>query len=485
MSARVATPARAAALTRILGQVSCFPELRFDARSPRPAREVRAAIGVGGDQSGDSDVRESAQIDESSQGELPAPSGGLAGAIEFATLRHWLTAESIARVMCTRPWLEVQPEVRAALLVGATQIFFMPREPVHAVVDDCVSWTRGRLQAGAGGFVNALLRRIAGLRGVLLPASDKTAWWEMADAIPLPDGTVLKLNEPVFSADPIARLSAQTSHPMALIARWSGARGMATARTLAAHNLVQMPIVIHSGSGRSIGDDPMLAEHSVRHSHEGFAVWTGSTGDLARALQARSDLIVQDPASARAVDSTRDLSPKRILDACAGRGTKAVQCAMRHPNAEVWATDPDLQRLDTLRARAKPFANLRVVELAELGRLPRYFDLVILDVPCSNTGVLARRLEARYRFTDRNLDELTRLQRGIADHHRGLCAPGGTLIWSTCSLDKAENQDQVRWLAKQSGGRVVGDEEFLPQGAPGDPPSECTDGAYHARIAIA
>ncbi|MSR44815.1 MAG: hypothetical protein EXS15_05590 [Phycisphaerales bacterium] len=473
MSARVATPARAAALTRILAQVEFFPELRFDARSARPVRHTDA-----------SPSSDDATGDLGASGEFTPSGGGLAGAIEYATIRHWLTAEAIARVSCTRPWLEVQPEVRAALLVGATQIFFMPREPVHSVVDDCVSWTRGRLQAGAGGFVNALLRRIAGLRGEVVAASEKLNWWEHADAIPLPDGSVLRLKESVLPADPIARLAAQTSHPQALIARWAAHRGMDTTRKLAAHGLLQMPLVIHSAAGRAIADDSVIAEYSVRHSHEGFRVWTGSTSDLARVLEASPDLIVQDAASARVVDSTRDLSPKRILDACAGRGTKGVQCAMRHPSAEVWATDPDPQRLSALRLRARSIPNMRVVELAELGQLPKHFDLVILDVPCSNTGVLARRLEARYRFNERNLDALTRLQRGIADHHRGLCAPGGTILWSTCSLDKAENQDQVRWLAKQSGGRVVRDEEWLPQGMPGDPPSECTDGAFHARIAL-
>ena len=208
MNARFASPTRAAALTRILAQVERFPELRFDART---VRAPRAAPNF--------NSTESAQ--ENSHGEDSAGEsiGGLATAIEQATLRHWLTAESIARVLCNRPWLEVQPEIRAALLVSITQILFMPREPDHAVVDDAVSWTRGRLQSGAGGFVNALLRRIVGLRGECIPASEKFAWWEHADALPLPDGSVMKLNEPVLSSDPIARLSAQTSHPTALITR--------------------------------------------------------------------------------------------------------------------------------------------------------------------------------------------------------------------------------------------------------------------------
>ncbi len=466
-SARTASPTRATAMTRILAQVPRFPELRFDARTIRPRAESRSAA--------------TPNFDESTDG---MSGGGLASAIEQATLRHWLTSESIARVLCTRPWLEVQPEIRAALLVSITQLLFMPREPEYAVVDDAVSWTRGRLQSGAGGFVNALLRRVAGLRGAVVAASEKLAWWERADAIPLPDGSVLTLNEPVLSSDPIARLSAQTSHPTALIARWSVARGMETARKFASHGLLQMPIVVHDAGGATLPKDHPVRAHSTPHSVEGFFVWDGTTDVLASTLAQFPTLIVQDPASARAIASTTDMAPKRILDACAGRGTKAVQCALVHPNAEVWATDPDAQRMTSLRARAAGIPNLKVVELAELGTLPRHFDLVLLDVPCSNTGVLARRLEARYRFTERNLDELLRLQRGIADHHRGLCAAGGTILWSTCSLDRAENQDQSKWFAKQAGARVQREDEWLPRGTPGDSQSMLTDGSYHSRILI-
>ncbi len=473
MNARFASPTRAAALTRILAQVACFPELRFDARTVRSPRSASST-----------DTPQKTLANSHGEDSAGESIGGLATAIEQATLRHWLTAESIARVLCNRPWLEVQPEIRAALLVSITQILFMPREPDHAVVDDAVSWTRGRLQSGAGGFVNALLRRIVGLRGDCIPATEKFAWWEHADALPLPDGSVLKLNEPVLSSDPIARLSAQTSHPTALITRWSVARGMETARKFAVHGLLQMPIVVHDASGNTLASDHPVRKCATPHSVEGFFVWNDTTESLASILAQFPALLVQDPASARAIDGTRDLSPRRILDACAGRGTKAVQCAMRHPNAEVWATDPDPQRMASLRARAQGIANLKVVELAEIGTLPRHFDLVLLDVPCSNTGVLARRLEARYRFTERNLDELLRLQRGIGDHHRGLCASGGMILWSTCSMDRAENQDQAKWLAKQVGGKVGREDEWLPHGMPGDSQTTMTDASYHARILL-
>lgn len=457
MSIRSASPARAAALVRILAQVACFPELRFDARTTASRGAPRTA---------------------------QAPASGLSLAIEQATLRHWLTAESIARALCTRPWLEVQPEVRAALLTGITQLCFMPREPDHAVVDDAVSWTRGRLQSGAGGFVNALLRKVIGLRGQVLSASEPCAWWDRRDAIPLPDGSVLAFKEPLLSSDPLTRLSSQTSHPLALLSRWAATRGMESARTLAAHGLLQAPIVVRNCSGNTLASDHPLHANSTPHEIPGCHVWQSTVDQLAELLAANPSLLVQDPASARAVESTRGMPLRRALDACAGRGTKAVQLALLHPNAEVWATDPDASRMDSLRSRALGIANLKVVELHELGALRGHFDLLLLDLPCSNTGVLARRLEARYRFNQRTLDELAKLQRAIADHHRGLCSSDGTVVWSTCSLDPAENELQAKWFARQHSGKVLNEDEWVPRGKPGDAAAQYTDGSYHATIAL-
>lgn len=463
------TMPRAAALDRLLPQVTAFPHLLFDQRRS-------AAI---------ADSTADAAQHESESGERSASGGsGLAAAIERATIRHWLTAESIARPLCTRPWLEVQPPARAALLAGITQLLYMPREPTHAVVDDTVSWTRSRLQHGAAGMVNAVLRRVAGLRSGTTTRDACADWLERRDLLPLPNGHLLLLNESLLPADSVARLGVQTSHPHPLVARWHATRGMGIARHLALHGMMQMPLVVHDGCERNAGSDSSPLSDLPPHSCSGFFLHSQGGPELAHLLNDHPTLILQDPASAQAVLATRSLAPRRILDACAGRGTKSVQLALLHPNAEVWATDPDPVRLRALRTRAKGIANLRICELAELGPFPRHFDLLLLDVPCSNTGVLARRMEARYRFSDHAMAELVALQRAIATHHRGLIAERGQVLWSTCSLDPTENQEQARWLAQQWRGQVVQETEWLPRGSMGDTADLLTDGSYHAVIRL-
>lgn len=462
---------RAAALDHLLPQVTAFPNLQFDQRrSTAVANPAIEAARI------ESDAAEDA-AEESAVGIT-----GLAAAIERATIRHWLTAESIARPLCTRPWLEVQPPARAALLAGITQLLYMSREPTHAVVDDTVGWTRSRLQHGAAGMVNAVLRRVAGLRRETVARDACPEWSERRDVLPLPDGQLLILNEAILPADAVARVAVQTSHPHALVARWHATRGAPVARQLALHGMMQMPLVLHDGcEEREVGGVSALANLSP-HSCSGFFVHPRGGPELAHLLGTNPTMILQDPASAHAVQSTRSLQPQRILDACAGRGTKSVQLALLHPRAEVWATDPDAARVRALRDRAKGLPNLRVCELSELGPYPRHFDLLLLDVPCSNTGVLARRIEARYRFSEHAMSELVALQRAIATHHRGLLAERGRVLWSTCSLDPVENQEQARWIAHQWRGQIEQESEWLPRGAIGDSADALTDGSYHAVV---
>jgi len=460
---------RAAALDHLLPQVTAFPQLLFDQRRSAAVADSKA---------------DSNRVDIAADAGTSLGGGGLAAAIERATIRHWLTAEAIARPLCTRPWLEVQPPARAALLAGITQLLYMPREPTHAVVDDTVGWTRSRLQHGAAGMVNAVLRRVAGLRGETIARESVVDWPERRDVLPLPDGRLLLLNEPLLPPDAVARLAVQTSHPHALVARWHATRGMEQARQLALHGMMQMPLIIHDGCPTNTGGDLSELSGLSPHSCGDFFVHGPGGPELVHLLQKHPTLILQDPASAQAVGATRTLNPRRILDACAGRGTKSVQLALLHPSAEVWATDPDPVRLRTLRERAKGLSNLRVCELAELGPHPRHFDLMLLDVPCSNTGVLARRIEARYRYSDHAMTELVALQRAIATHHRGLVAERGHVLWSTCSLDPAENQEQARWLAQHWRGKVVHEMEWLPRGSVGDTADLLTDGSYHSIVRL-
>lgn len=202
------------------------------------------------------------------------------------------------------------------------------------------------------------------------------------------------------------------------------------------------------------------------HDRPGFAIWRGSHDELVQFLAGHPARRVQDPASAMAVQAVSGFAATSCVDYCAGRGTKTHQLALQFPQASVLATDADIQRLAVLRKAFTEHPTVIVVgpEQVESVCSPGSVDLLLLDVPCTNSGVLGRRPEARYRFNGTTLKSLVDLQRAIIRRASGLLRPGGHLLYSTCSLESQENQDQVQWIAQELGAAQVSESLTLPAG---------------------
>ncbi len=184
---------------------------------------------------------------------------------------------------------------------------------------------------------------------------------------------------------------------------------------------------------------------------------------------------------ARAVQATAGLMPGLIIDVCAGKGTKTRQLAELHRQARIIATDAKPARRAVLAKAFSGDDRVRVVEPDELLPLAGQADLVVADVPCSNSGVLARRVEARYRL-DETLGTLVDLQRQIvADAMRHL-ADAGHFLYSTCSLEPEENRGQVDWIMRWHPMRLRGAASLEPRGLPGDPPARYADGGFFALL---
>jgi 16S rRNA (cytosine967-C5)-methyltransferase len=187
------------------------------------------------------------------------------------------------------------------------------------------------------------------------------------------------------------------------------------------------------------------------HRWEGCWLWQGEAQRLARLLDENPRRRVQDPASTQPIQSTQDLRAKLVIDFCAGRGTKTRQLLALHPQARVVATDPEPTRLADLEHLAEMDPNVQAIEAGRMGpeRFGAGADLLVLDVPCSNTAVLARRPEARYRFGDSAQNSVIELQRRIVEDAQRYLKPGGFLLYCTCSLQRAENEEQATWIAQR------------------------------------
>lgn len=385
----------------------------------------------------------------------------LARAIDGAVHRRWVTLRAVTDHF-TKP-RRVDDQVQAILMVGAAQLLLLDRLPDHAVIHQAVEWIRhGAKKPKATGYVNAVLRRIADLRVELMPEGDPTS----SDQLVRSDGTAWRLATSI-----IPNLATQTSFPGACWAMMVDAIGEADAGSVAIGSIAKPPILL-------TGSDP-LPDVLEPHEQRGFGVLPEGQAPGAL-LSDHPDLRVQDPTSAAALELARDLRPGRILDQCAGRGTKTRQMLAMFPDAQITATEPNSERRSLLQSSLGD----RIAILEPGGEGPSEpFDLVLADVPCSNSGVLARRPEARYRLDEAHRNSVVELQRQILGESLGVVSSGGHVLYATCSIDPAENQAQTRWLEGR-GLALVAERSALPTGRPGSPPSTWRDGGYAALLRV-
>lgn len=398
----------------------------------------------------------------------------LAVAIHRTVLQRWLTIEHILDQHLKKPAASLEPMLRAVLLAGAAQLLFLEKLPAHAVVSESVTLARKLVRPGAAGLVNAVLRRVA--QAVAGRSDD--AWSPAPDALPVERGTVAltaALLPPI--ADLPAHLAAATSCPQRLVRRWIDQFGEDQAMALALHALRTPPTVI-----AGIAADQAHHEHLAAHEQHGCYLWQGTRAALHDALTANPSWRVQDPASTLAVASLAELGIEvtTALDYCAGRGTKTRQLAALFEGCRIIATDTDATRRAALREAVQPLVNVSVMDPPALhDRVDQgTIDLLLLDVPCSNTGVLARRPEARYRFGRESLRSLRALQRRIIDTTLPFVRAGGHVLYSTCSLEQSENQDQVRYLADRCAGDIINETLTTPYGEG----ATYHDGSYYALV---
>lgn len=402
--------------------------------------------------------------------------GRLATAIHRTVLQRWITLEFLLDRHLHQPMAKLEPSLRALFLSAAAQIVFMDRLPVHAVVNESVKLARELVRPAAGGLANAVLRKLA---EQIYKVSPDQPWSPSQDRLPLDRG-FLQLAESCLPAPSnlIEHLSIATSHPHVLIQRWVDQWDTQTACSLCLHGTANPPMIVAIESQQA----SLPTDEWLPHPSDGFGVWTGSYEHLVAFLKAHPARRVQDPASAQPVQSTQKLTPDFIVDYCAGLGTKTRQLAIMHPKAQVIATDIAPVRLEILRDAVNDLPNVTVVDPDQTNRIlaNEQVDLLLLDVPCSNTASLARRPEARYRFSTCNLELLIQLQRGIVEKTVSRLRRDTHLLYSTCSLEPDENQQMVQWIANRFDANLIHDSQILPSGRN----HTYRDGSYHALLQL-
>ena len=389
----------------------------------------------------------------------------LARAIDHAIHRRWISLTTLIGHASDRIVHKLDAPVGATLLVATAQLMLLDRIPDHAVINCAVDWVRKNGHPRATGFVNAVLRNITRLRKEII---EKAIAGE-ADHFLRSDGSAWKLTEPVFKDS----IDYQTGFPRKSWKRLVGEFGEKNATTIAIGSLAEAPIIVTVPEGNELPSDIQP------HEEPQFGVVPQGV-DIASLFFAQQNLRAQDPTSANALALIADLNPKRILDLCAGRGTKTKQLRTLFPDAMIAATEPNEVRRAFLEEIAVPL-NINVYTSGEDGPTEP-FDLVVVDAPCSNSGVFSRRPEARYRYDKKHIDSLVDLQQEILQDGRSILGNKGYLLYATCSIDPAENTSQVEWLIQHQRLELVSEKTTMPSGYPGSDPTKWHDGGFAALL---
>jgi 16S rRNA (cytosine967-C5)-methyltransferase len=367
-----------------------------------------------------------------------------------AVQRRGTSDAAIAR-LSDRPLRQLDPPVLAGLRLGLFELLFADATPDHAAVDQAVELVKRVGAAHAAGLVNAVLRRAVRERGELtasLLGDDSTPetaavahsaplwlarmWWE--ELGPEAARSLLaSCNEPPERAFRVNTL--RTSRESVL----TRLRDAGVDAHPPASGAPYPPITGIKRTGTSEVGWPLAAPEMI--------VVEGRTGEIVPELIARGELTPQSRGSAAVVEVLDPQPGGHVLDLCAGPGIKTGQIAARMDDrGEVISVENDPDRAAEVAAQARRLG-LRSVTVIEAdatqpGIAPG-FDRVLLDAPCSDLGALASRPDARWRKSPAAIERLVEVQAELLRRAREALRPGGTLVYSTCTISGRENEGQV------------------------------------------
>ncbi|MDP2957445.1 MAG: transcription antitermination factor NusB [Longimicrobiales bacterium] len=305
------------------------------------------------------------------------------------------------------------------LRLGAHQLLYMDGVPRYAAVSQAVSQARRVSGRGAAGLVNAVLRGVAD------------------------DGAGLELFHP-FEDEPAAFLETWGSHPRWLVDRWLARWPATEVRALVEADNRRSPVHLVPLGATPEEAVRILEERGIVARPVGKGTSCLELPAGASPLEALEALpsIIQDPA-AHLVTRYADVSPgMKVADLCAAPGGKALALASRA--AYTLAADRSERRMRMVKDNARRTGVRLGMVVADARRPPvASADAVVLDVPCTGTGTLARHPDGRWRLGTESMNEMIRLQREVLEAGATLVPPGGLLVYSTCTLEPEENHVQV------------------------------------------
>lgn len=360
---------------------------------------------------------------------LEGPDRGLMTELAYGTLQHQTKLDFLLA-----PFLKgkIEPWVRILLRLSIYQLVFLDRIPEHAVVNEAVTISKKRGHKGISGLVNGVLRSF------------------------LREGP--RSTESI--KDPLERLAVETSHPEWLLKDWIDRYGLEKAREIAEQNNTAPPQTVRVNTVKISRDEAIASLEQ-----EGFTVRKGIVEECLHVsgkpaasseLFQTGRLTIQDESSmlpAHALQLQEGLS---VLDMCAAPGGKSTHIAqLMNDTGTVMALDLHQHKVKLIRENAERLGLNSIEPLVGDARQAReilegaQFDRVLIDAPCSGYGVIRRKPDMKYTKQPTDAARLAEIQSAILEEAYELLKPGGTIVYSTCTIEPTENQQVVEAFLSQ------------------------------------
>jgi 16S rRNA (cytosine967-C5)-methyltransferase len=368
---------------------------------------------------------------------------GLAAEIVIGTLRWRGALDHVIEYYSGRALARLDPEIADVLRMGAYQLLYLNRVPAAVAVDEAVTLARQSRKRSAAGLVNAVLRAIAKDR-------------DRPPLPPRPTSLSEQDGRPLGAADQEAALdylSITLSHPRWLAKRWLERYSFAGAEAWARFNNSPAPVTLRANTLRASAEALVeeLAGRGVDvrrtdRAPDGLVVTGGNV--FRTGLVGSGRLLVQDEASQLVALMVGARPGTTVLDACASPGGKTVALAGEMNNRGLLvAGDTRPRRVELLRrtltVSGATCARIVRLDLRDQAPFRAVFDRVFVDAPCSGLGTIRRDPEIRWRRREEDLGSFAGEQRRMLAGAAGAVAPGGWLVYATCSSEPEENEEIV------------------------------------------
>jgi 16S rRNA (cytosine967-C5)-methyltransferase len=389
----------------------------------------------------------------------------------FGVIRNLTALDYVLQKTAAIKLEHTNKKILTLLRIGAYELIYVPATPEYAILNDAATLAAAVSKKSAG-FVNAVLRNLQrAIHNRCLPLEEQ----DPLRTLPTTDhaGCVFNIDILPDPRQDLAVFLGQTfSLPAWLIRHWLIDFGPQQTLQICHASNRRPSVILRPNTLKTtvqkLYEQLKSEETEVLLSPDKTGLKMLQSVDIARLKSFQEGLFyIQDAAAFGAINLLKISPNQTVVDLCAAPGTKtAVLAGAMQNTGTIYATDADAKRLQKVAQNCQRLGieNVNIIDPTKLNSFlsqKPIIDVILIDVPCSNTGVLARRAEARHRLDEKSVLNLTRTQSGLLQKAIAAVRPGGSVLYSTCSILKQENQSLINEFLKQNSGACLVREQFI------------------------